>query len=131
LRYNGSQLPFADKSFDIVWSNAVIEHVGGRDSQLGFLREIKRVGRQAFITTPNRLFPIEIHTRLPFAHWLPRPWFDRIATWAGKSWATGDYMHLLSRRDIRHLMRDANINNYNIIDNRILGLTLDFVILQK
>ena len=24
-----------------------------------------------FVTTPNRWFPLEVHTLLPFVHWLP------------------------------------------------------------
>ena len=33
--------------------------------------EALRVGRRVFLTTPNRWFPIEVHTRLPLVHWLP------------------------------------------------------------
>ncbi len=58
--YDGKVFPFTDKQFDICWSNAVIEHVGDRDRQLLFLREIKRVSRSAYITTPNRHFPVEV-----------------------------------------------------------------------
>ena len=65
------QLPFDDGSFDVVFSNAVIEHVGGEDEQRRFVAEALRVGRRAFVTTPNRWFPVEVHTRLPLVHWLP------------------------------------------------------------
>jgi SAM-dependent methyltransferase len=64
-------LPFADGEFDIVYSNAVIEHLGGRERQRAFVSEAIRVGRRVFITTPNRRFPVEVHTRLPLVHWLP------------------------------------------------------------
>ena len=40
--------------------------------------EALRVGRRAFITTPNRRFPIEVHTRLPLVHWLPDPTRARV-----------------------------------------------------
>ena len=66
-------LPFPDGAFDVVHSNAVIEHVGGRERQEAFVREALRVGRRVFLTTPNRWFPIEVHTRLPLVHWLPDP----------------------------------------------------------
>ena len=58
-------------TFDIVFSNAVIEHVGGRERQRRLVSEALRVGRRVFLTTPNRRFPIEVHTRLPLVHWLP------------------------------------------------------------
>ena len=35
------------------------------------MREAVRVGRRVFLTTPNRWFPVEVHTRLPLVHWLP------------------------------------------------------------
>jgi SAM-dependent methyltransferase len=62
-------LPFRDKVFDIVWCNAVLEHVGGKMERVGFLREIVRVARSAFITVPNRWFPFEQHTGVPLLHW--------------------------------------------------------------
>ena len=71
FRADALELPFEDGSFDIVFSNAVIEHVGGEEEQRRFVAEALRVGRRAFITTPNRWFPVEVHTRLPLVHWLP------------------------------------------------------------
>jgi SAM-dependent methyltransferase len=64
-------LPFADRAFDIVFSNAVVEHVGARADQARFVSEICRVGRAFFVTTPNRWFPFEHHTGLPLLHYLP------------------------------------------------------------
>jgi SAM-dependent methyltransferase len=68
-------LPFDDGEFDVVFSNAVVEHVGDRERQRLLVSEALRVGRRVFITTPNRWFPIEVHTKLPLVHWLP----DRVA----------------------------------------------------
>jgi SAM-dependent methyltransferase len=77
-------LPFDDGAFDVVFSNAVIEHVGGRKRQRKLVSEALRVGRRVFLTTPNRLFPLEVHTRLPLVHWLPRRISDRVYDAAGK-----------------------------------------------
>jgi methyltransferase family protein len=72
VRADGRELPFADGSFDLGFSNAVVEHVaGGRDGQRCFVHELCRVARRVFVTTPNRWFPLEVHTLLPFVHWLP------------------------------------------------------------
>jgi len=67
------RLPFKNQSFDIVFCSAVLEHVGDRDLQRCFIRELLRVSRKFFIITPNRQFPIEFHTFLPVIHWLPQP----------------------------------------------------------
>jgi hypothetical protein len=68
---DGRDLPFADGEFDVAFSNAVVEHVGGREDQERFVHELCRVSKRVFVTTPNRLFPVDPHTLLPFLHWLP------------------------------------------------------------
>ncbi len=70
---DGRALPFADGEIDVGFSNAVVEHVGGREDQLAFVQELCRVAGRVFVTTPNRWFPVEVHTLLPLVHWLPRP----------------------------------------------------------
>lgn len=73
VRGDTLSLPFADKSFDFVMSNAVIEHVGGPEQARRMIGEGERVARVgAFHTTPDRAFPIETHTQVPLLHWLPR-----------------------------------------------------------
>jgi SAM-dependent methyltransferase len=94
-------LPFADASFDVVFSNAVIEHVGARARQRKLVSEAIRVGRRVFITTPNRRFPIEVHTRLPLVHWLPEELAHRAYRAAGKGFAAD--IHLLTRRSFEAL----------------------------
>ena len=66
---DGLFLPFADNAFDLVVSNAVIEHVGDEPEQVAFVAEHVRVGKHWAMTTPNRWFPIEAHTRVFFKHW--------------------------------------------------------------
>jgi hypothetical protein len=80
VRADGRNLPFADGEFDVGFSNAVVEHVeGGRAGQRRFVGELCRVARRVFVTTPNRWFPVDPHTLLPFAHWLPVRARTRIA----------------------------------------------------
>lgn len=94
-------LPFADGEFDVVFSNAVIEHVGGRERQRRFVSEALRVGRSVFVTTPNRRFPVEVHTGLPLVHWLPDSLSHRVYRAAGKDFATD--VRLLTRRSLAAL----------------------------
>ena len=70
--FDGCALPFPDKSFDLVFSNAVIEHVTGDRRQERFAQEAMRVGKSWFVTTPNYWFPLEVHYHLPFIQFLPR-----------------------------------------------------------
>jgi SAM-dependent methyltransferase len=101
VRGDACALPFAEGEFDVVFSNAVIEHVGGRERQRQLVSEALRVGRRVFITTPNRRFPVEVHTRLPFVHWLPNRVADRIYDATGKGFAKE--IHLLSQGALESL----------------------------
>jgi SAM-dependent methyltransferase len=83
VQADGRSLPFADGAFELGFSNAVVEHVGGREEQRRFVHELCRVAERVFVTTPNRWFPLEVHSLVPFAHWLPRRARDRILSRRG------------------------------------------------
>jgi 2-polyprenyl-3-methyl-5-hydroxy-6-metoxy-1,4-benzoquinol methylase len=99
LRADGLRLPFADGSFDVVLSNAVIEHVGDEAQQRAFVAEHLRVARHFVITTPNRWFPMETHTRAVLRHW-SRAWRDRQAP---------EFTRLLSRSELRALVPESTV----------------------
>jgi len=70
---DGTSMPqYQDKSFDIVFSNSVIEHVFTWDNQQKMANEIRRIGRNYFVQTPNLYFPMEPHFRFFFWQFLPR-----------------------------------------------------------
>ncbi len=97
-------LPFGANHFKIAFSNAVIEHVGSCDQQRSFLREMLRVSERFFVATPNRWFPIEVHTGLPLLHYAPAPLFRRLlARTRYRFWADERNLNLLSGRDLRGL----------------------------
>jgi hypothetical protein len=98
---DGRALPFADGQFDVGFSNAVVEHVGRRADQQQFISELCRVARRVFVTTPNRWFPIEVHTLLPIVHWLPRGPRDALFTIFGRP--LGHELELLGPRDFLSL----------------------------
>jgi hypothetical protein len=102
---NGLKLPFRDRSFDIVHSSAVLEHVGAMANQAAYVRECMRVARRAvFLTTPNRWFPVEFHTLVPFIHWLPRRYFRALLRRIGLSFfAEEANLNLMTRRDLRQI----------------------------
>jgi SAM-dependent methyltransferase len=98
---SGTDLPFEDDSFDIAFSNAVLEHVGGREEQRRFVHELCRVAPRVFVSTPNRRFPVEVHTLMPFLHWLPKRARDRaFAVLRQDAWHG---VELLSRSELLEL----------------------------
>jgi SAM-dependent methyltransferase len=94
-------LPFADASFDIATSNAVLEHVGSRENQRRFVAELMRVGRRVFLTVPSRYFPIEQHTSIPLLHWTGYT-FELACRILGKlDWSRPENLILMSPRALR------------------------------
>ncbi|MCH6199825.1 class I SAM-dependent methyltransferase [Aquiflexum sp. LQ15W] len=63
---------FADGSFDLVFSNSVIEHLYTWENQQKMAKEAIRVGKKYFVQTPNRHFFMEAHYALPFVQYLPK-----------------------------------------------------------
>ena len=112
VKADGCALPFATNSFDWVFSNAVIEHVGDVARQKRFADEIRRVAaRGYFVATPNKYFPIEPHTLLPFYQFMPLA-AQRHVVRISPGYMTEPYeINLLSGRDLRSLFPEAQVCN--------------------
>ncbi len=80
---------FDDGSFDVVFSNSVIEHVGDANRMKAFVGEVRRLGRGYWVQTPSPWFPIEAHTGMPFWWFYPdslrelffRRWSRKLPKW--------------------------------------------------
>jgi len=123
---DGCQTAFPDRSFDIVFSNSVIEHVGGVERQRAFANEVMRCGSAYFVQTPNKWFPVDMHTLLPFAHWLPQPIFRKLIRLSPRFLFfkpdPGDLedfsnMRLLSNKDLQELFPGADF-----VEEKFLGI---------
>lgn len=109
-----------DRSFDVVYSNSVIEHVGGPRDMVSMAREIRRVGRRYFVQTPDRAFPLEPHFVFPLFQFLPHEAQVALVQrfdlgWMGRhpdrreAQAVVSSVRLLSRRHLRACFPDATI----------------------
>jgi len=108
---DGRSLPFPDRSIPIIFSNATIEHVGPRHDQERFATEVCRVGCRWFVTTPNFYFPFELHYRLPFIHYLPRPIQRWLKKYIGGRYPRGRMprVWLLTPKAIRELFPAGHV----------------------
>lgn len=132
------RLPFPDGYFDIVFCSSVIEHVtlpkkevwkeysgrrfreASRKRQIEFAAEIRRLGRQFFVQTPYRHFPIEPHSWLPFVAWLPRWALLPVLRLSHVVWVTrtNPDWYLLDRHEMAETFGDARL-----LEEKWLGLT--------
>lgn len=118
---DGCDLPMlADRSFDLVHSNSVVEHVGDWGRMKAFAHEVRRLAPRYFVQTPNFWFPMEPHFMCPFFHWLPEPARVRLLLLTGlghypqaesvdRAVATVQGARLLNRRMMASLFPDAAI----------------------
>ena len=106
---------FSDRSFDLAFSNSVIEHVGPQEKQEAFAREAVRLGKSYWVQTPSAWFPIEAHTGMPFYWFYPeqlRSWLLRRSRKKLPAWWT-EYIaetRVLSRRRLVELFPSARVH---------------------
>jgi len=128
-----------DKSYDIVFSNSVIEHVGNEKRQRAFANEIERVAKTYWIQTPNKYFPIEPHFVFPFFQFLPQ----KIKTIVALKWKFSHFkinndtseklillelskIKLLSLSEIKELFPGSRI-----IKEKYFGLRKSLIVVKK
>jgi hypothetical protein len=129
VEYPGDYFPFKENEFDWIFSNAVIEHVGGEEEQVLFINEMLRVGKNVFFTTPNKYFPVESHTDVFFRHWFPKSFYK----WCSRnhSYYSQDNLKLLSYWDLHRLLKKSEAKSYNIYLNKLMSLTMTFSVVIR
>lgn len=130
---DGRALPFADKSFPLVFSNSAIEHMS-REDMRRFAGELSRVGMGVYCQTPNRWFPYDTHYIACFWHWWPQllhnyyiaryltgwGWIFKPDRKAVEDWA--NEVNLIGRKDFAALFPDCTIER-----ETFLGMTKSFM----
>lgn len=122
-----------ENSFDAVFSNSVIEHVGSYQDQMQMAAEVRRLAKRYFIQTPNKNFPLEPHFLFPFFQFLPIAvrvwllrnfrlgWFQKTPD-IQKAKETVNSIRLMDKNEFQALFPQASI-----YEERVFGLTKSFI----
>jgi SAM-dependent methyltransferase len=131
VKGDGCCLPFSDKSFDLAFSNSVIEHVPDHGA---FAEEAIRVGRSYYVQTPNYWFPIEPHYMAPIIHFLPPAWRRKL----GRKFTGWGLLGKLSQKEVdefvasTHLLKlgemQALFPNGTFETEKVLGMVKSLIV---
>ncbi len=123
---------YKDKSFDLCFSNSVIEHVGDNNKQMEMAKEMRRVGQHFYLQTPNFWFPFEPHYRLPFVQFFP----VKLRAWFGLKWKMGYFEGVRSKDEaietakLISLLKKSELKilfpNETIRSEKVCGLVKSF-----
>ncbi|MFC2067148.1 methyltransferase domain-containing protein [Chloroflexota bacterium] len=127
---DGRTLPFRNGTFDIIISNAVLEHIAwGREI---FAQEIRRVTRGGiFISVPYYYAPFEPHYRLPFFQFVPE-FIKRFLLFkiglkiGGMSRNNYHEIRLFKKRELMSLFPEAQIKVF-----RVFGIPISLIVICK
>ena len=127
---DGKNTMLNDNSFDIVHSNATIEHVGSFDNQLSLVREMFRISKESvFIQTPNRFHPIEFHTILPIIHWFPKSIHRKILKFMKYDFhSKEENLNLLSVKDLKNICKILGFKKYKIFKTKLFFFTSNLIL---
>ncbi len=102
-------LPLRDRSFDLVLSHEVLEHVQDDRQAMAEMVRVTKPDGYVVLFVPNRWFPFETHGcywdnqyywgNIPLINYLPAPWRDRLAP----------HVRTYDARALRHLMHDLPV----------------------
>jgi predicted SAM-dependent methyltransferase len=133
IQADATALPFSDNSFDIAFSNSVIEHLETWERQQAFAREARRVASKLWIQTPARCFPIEAHLLAPYIQYLPKGVQHRIVRWTPRGLLNPTVVHqvvdevrLLTYTEMTRLFPDCRI-----LKERFCGLTKSYIAVRN
>lgn len=141
-----ADLPFDDGYFDVVLCSSVLEHVTipadeiwrerstarfrqrARERQSRFAREIERISRSYFVQVPNRWFPVETHTWLPFVGYMPRPWQLRVIAASNRVWIkkTDPNFYLPTAGDMCRYFPGATL-----MREKVCGITKSLIMVKR
>jgi hypothetical protein len=123
------------QDFDIVYSNSLIEHLGGHARRATFAEQVQSLAPRHWVQTPYRYFPIEPHWLFPGLQFMPpnlrakaiQVWPLSPAKPRGRA-ALADVLEveLLSVTEMGYYFEDSKI-----LRERVAGLTKSLIAVKQ
>ena len=131
IHSDGRSNNISENTYDIVHSNATLEHVGSFNDQIKFIKECIRISKKKiFIQTPNRFYPFDFHTNLPFLNMLPKKFHRILLSFFGKKfYSKEENLNLVSINDLIRICSDLDIKKYRIVKYKFLFFTSNLILL--
>jgi hypothetical protein len=85
------------------------------------------------LSTPNRFYPVEFHTKLLFVHWLPKNFFRKILLLFKMNYfADQNNLNLLSKKELIEILdKFSDKINYKIYNIKFLGFISNFFVIGE
>jgi hypothetical protein len=122
-----------EEHFDLVYSNSVLEHIGGHFRREQFSEVVHEAADHHWVQTPYRYFPIEPHWVFPWFQHLP----PTAQTTISRVWPLGNYGSIVNREEtLPHvldieLLDMTQMRHYfpgsKIAHERVMGLTKSLI----
>ena len=114
-------------------SNATIEHVGSKKKQIKMCENIIKLSKKYFIIiTPNRLHPLEFHTKIPLIHWMPKKIHRKILKFLGFNFLSKEEnLNLLTKKDLIDIMKELKQSKYYFFHIRFLFFKSNIILIGK
>jgi len=134
---DGTSLDYPDNSFDIAYSNSVIEHLSSWENQVRFAHEVRRVSKNIWVQTPAKSFFVEPHLVTPFIHYLPKAWQKHLT----RNFTVWGVITKPSQSQVDALLNEIRLLTFQemqtlfpdciIYKERILGVTKTYVAIRR
>ena len=124
----GETLPFADGTFDFVFSNEVIEHVENDRLAVQEMLRVTKANGRILIFCPNRWYPVEQHGiywrdeyrfgNIPFVNYLPNALRNKLAPHV-RTYSKQNLLALFANLPIEVVYYGRIFGGYDNIENRL------------
>jgi 2-polyprenyl-3-methyl-5-hydroxy-6-metoxy-1,4-benzoquinol methylase len=96
----------APNRFDLIVLDNVLEHLPEQRRSLSNVVSSLKPGGVCYLLVPNRLWPIEVHYKLPFLSWLPLSIANRYLRWSRRGTDYTDSSYAPTYGSLRRMLSD-------------------------